>query len=331
VSAVIAAVLGAPLLLSSVGATASDPTDWPATLKPADALGELFFFGHEQAYPQYWLAGLAALGLLAHRRSLRPLLWFVVADLIFAGLFVLAASYEGTLVTVLTRPWWNDKWRFAALWSLAAVLLSAAGIVTLNDGLIAALRRILPSLRNAPENRKRLASGSGLLVVILALTLLSGGLYKARNETRIAMAFTNGPSVSSYEQDAYRVLAGLVKPGSPVMNDPYDGSAMMWALDDVRPVFASPVIASHELATMDPDRLVLYESFNKLGSDPEVRRVVDKLGIEYVVAGQGYIGPATGPIPGMVGIEGVPGLRLVYENPDTRLYRIEPASGTGST
>jgi hypothetical protein len=96
----------------------------------------------------------------------------------------------------------------------------------------------------------------------------------------------------------------------------------------VRPVFASPVIAPQELPTMDPNRRVLFESFNRLDSDVEVQRAVDALDIDYVIICRGFIGPATDYAPGMHQLDQVSALRRVYENVDARIYRIDRARFT---
>ena len=169
------------------------------------------------------------------------------------------------------------------------------------------------------------------MAVAVLVVVLSNGLYQHRNETRMAAAFTDGPTVSTAERQAFDELARLVPAGSIVMNDPYDGSALMWALDDVRPVFASPVIAPQELTTMDPNRRVLFESFNRLDSDVAVQRAVDTLDIDYVILCRGFIGPARDHAPGMLELDRVSALRPVYQNPDAQIYRIdrEKLSGLG--
>jgi hypothetical protein len=313
--------LGTPLLLASAAAAAGPPFDWPATTRPAAALGELLFLSHEQLYPQYWLVALGLLGLL-RPAPLRPLLWFVAPAALFAALFVMAASYEGPLVALLTRPWWNDKWRFAALFTLSAVVLAAAGLVAARDAVWAVLRRVVPRLESAPPARLA-ASASVLVTLAVVVAVLSDGLYQHRNETRMAAGFTDGPTVSAAEQAAFAELGRLVPPGSMVMNDPYDGSALMWALNDVRPVFASPVIAPQELPAMDPNRRVLFESFNQLDTDVAVQHAVDSLDIHYVILGRGLIGPAREHAPGMQELDRVSAMRRVYENSDASIYRID--------
>ena len=255
----------------------------------------------------------------------RQVLWYVAASTLFAALFVLAASYEGTLVTVLTRPWWNDRWRFAGLWSLATVLLAAGGLVTVRDAVVWLAERVLPALRRATEWRRFAVSATALVGVVLAVAVVTEGLYFTRNVTRLAYAFSDGPTVSSDELRAFDRLAELVPEGSSVMNDPYDGSALMYALTDVRPVFASPLVPPYDVDAMGPDRRVLFESFNRIDTDVAVQEAVRHLNVSYVIVCKGFIMPANDYAPGMHWIGTQRSLTPVYENADARVYRIDLA------
>lgn len=329
-TAAAAVLLGGPLLLASARAASGPAFDWAANVSPAGAAGQLLFLSHDQAFPQYWLVALLAVGLLS-RAAVRPFLWFVVVAAVFGALFVAAAAYEGELVALLTRPWWNDRWRFAALWTLGAVLLAAGGVVAVRDAVWAGVARLAPLVDAG--RRRALLSSAVLAAVLAVVAVLSNGLYVERNTVRLAQGFTDGPTVSSLEERAFDELAVLVPPGSYVMNDPYDGSAMMWALDDVRPVFASPVITVQELPTMHPERRTLFTSFNRIDTDPAVQRAAASFDIEYVVLGEGLIAPAGDHAPGMLELDRVRALELVYENPDARIYRIRwdtlPAADRG--
>jgi len=312
VAAVVAVVLGFPFVRATLAATDGAAVDWPATEPPSDAIGAMITFGHAQTYPQYWIAVLCLVGLL-RRRALRPMLWYVVAGGVFAGLFVLAASYEGSLVAALTRPWWNDRWRFAALWGMAAVVLAGAGLVGITDALAGLVRRV-----RATRHATAVASVLAAAVVVAG----SKGLYQARNQERMTNAYPGEVSVSAQEQRVFGYLAGLVPPGQTVMNDPFDGSAAMWALAGVRPLFPSPTIEPQELVTMEPDRKLLWTSFRSIGSDPAVRAAADRLGIRYAVVGDdGFIAGGE-HVRGMRDLAGVPGLELVHTDQDVRVYRI---------
>lgn len=316
-----AVVLGAPLLRASLSAASGPAFDWPTTLRPADAMGQLLFLSHEQEFPQYFLIALLAVGLFSGAR-LVPFLWLVLVSTLFAGLFVMAASYEGELVEALTRAWWNDKWRFAAIWTLGAIIVCAIGMVRVKDAVWAGACRLAPSMRSLDE-RRRLSVSTGLATLLVgSLIVASDGLYFARNESRLSEAFTDGPSVSLKEREAFEVLAKIVPEGNLVMNDSYDGSALMWALSGVRPVFASPVIADQELPTMNPDRRVLFESFNEVDTNARVRQALSRLNVSHVIICTGFIKPANDYSSGMQNIEDVAALRLVYENSDARVYEL---------
>ena len=326
VTSIAALVLGAPLILASASAAGGAAYDWPATLLPADAAGQVMLQSHGQSFPQWWLAILTLLGFLSLRRHL-SLIWIAVVGVAFSALFVLAASYEGSVVELLTKPWWNDKWRLAALWTLCAIPVAGAGIVLVKDFLWNAMQRMLPFVRDFRMLRTQVSSAATLAVLILLIALSSEGFYLGRNTARLGQAFTDGPTVSRLELEAFEVLARAVPPGGMVMNDPYDGSALMWSLTGVRPAFASPVIANHELSTMEKNRRILFDSFNQIDTNPKVQEAVKNLGIDFVIVCQGFIAPASEHVAGMRDLGLVDRLEVVYQNEEATIYRIR-ASGS---
>lgn len=320
VSACVSLVLGLPLLTAGLGAAGGLAYDWAADVRPGDAVGAMVTFSQGQAYPQYWLVGLVVLAVLP-RRALAPMVWIVVAGGLFAGLYVVAASYEGSLVALLTAPWWNDRWRFAALWGMAAVVPAAAGLVVVHDAVRSLVDRFRPVRRHAPGLVRLVPYGAGLVVAIL-LVLATGGLYHERNEARLAVEFVPDGSVDAAEQRTYEELSHLVPPGERVMNDPNDGSAAMWALAGVRPVFATPLSEGQGRDELDDDRKLLYQAFNRIGSDPAVKAAADRLGVRYAVIGKGFIA-GDHHVPGMTGLDRAAGLELVRVDGDARMYRID--------
>lgn len=313
VGAVATGLLGAPLVLASAGAAAAGSFDWPIAMNAGDAVGRLLTLEHGHDTPQWWTAIAVALGLIGLRRH-RELGWLAAAGAVFAVIYVLAASYEGSLVELLSRPWWNDRWRLVALWAVAVAPLAGAGIVTVRDIALDLLRRV-----GAP--RPLLAVGL-LAALLLAFSSVTEGLYRDRNTERLAGAFTDGPTVSFAERDAFRQLAAALPPDALVMNDPQDGSALAYALDGVRTVFASPVNEQSDLPTMSPDRRVLFDGFDDLDRDPAVQDAVRRLGITHVVVSSGYYFAAGGPAPGMREVERVAALRLMFRTPSTAVYEV---------
>jgi hypothetical protein len=305
-----------PQYLAATKAAATLDVSWPIIAPPGHALGALLFLNYVSG-PEWWLVVAALIGVVAIRK-LAGLRWLMVGGAVFAVLFVLAASYKGWLVSLLTNPWWNDAWRFAALASVAQVVLIGHGIVVARDGLLGWLARRRPQAAGAVAVR-----GGALVAVGLVVAVASGGLYLGSNTAVVRSAYGNGPTVTGSERVAMAQLRALVPPGATVMNDPMDGSPWMWALDGVRPVFGYPFAGSAEYPVMGPDRVMLYEKFDQLDHDQRVRDLVRASNIQFVYVGTGFAAPTSARAPGLTALDGVRSLHLVYENADARVYRVE--------
>jgi len=313
---VLAGLYVIPQYLAATKAAAVLNVSWPIIAPAGHALGALLFLNFVSA-PQWWLVLAALVGLVAIRK-LAGLRWLMLGGAVFAGLFVLAASYKGWVVSLLTNPWWNDAWRFAGLAAIAQVVLIGHGIVVARDGLLGWLaRRRTRSVGAIP------ARGAALVVVGLVIAAASGGLYLRANTTVVHNAYGDGPTVTENERDAMAELRTIVPPGATVMNDPLDGSPWMWALDGVRPVFGYPIAGTAEYSVIGPDRVMLYEKFDELDSNQKVRELVHDSNIQFVYIGSGFATPTSTRAPGLAALDSVRALRLVYENSDARVYRVE--------
>jgi hypothetical protein len=313
---VLAGLYVIPQYLAATKAAATLDVSWPIIAPAGQALGALLFFNYVSA-PQWWLVLPALIGLVAIRR-LAGLHWLMLGGAVFAVLFVLAASYKGWLVSLLTNPWWNDAWRFAGLVAIAQVVLIGHGIVVARDGVLGQLARWRAGATGAVRVR-----GATLVAVGLVIAAASGGLYMRPNARAIHNAYGNGQTVTGNERNAMAELRTIVPPGAKVMNDPVDGSPWMWALDGVRPVFGYPFAVPAEYPVIGPDRVMLYEKFDELDSNQKVRDLVRSSNIQFVYVGSGLASPTVARAPGLARLDSVRSLRLVYENSDARVYRVE--------
>ena len=126
-------ILAAPGVLGAVSTNSQGAVvDWPAVMSTGQAVGDLVLLNHAAAAPQYWLAAPLIVGLLTLSRARYMWAWLGGAAVTLA-LFVMAASSDGPLVASLTRPWWNDRWRFAALVVLGLAPLAAHGLFTVAE------------------------------------------------------------------------------------------------------------------------------------------------------------------------------------------------------
>ena len=138
----------------------------------------------------------------------------------------------------------------------------------------------------------------------------------------LAMLAGQGLTTLMDEQQAMAVLGQLVRPGERVMNDPSDGSPWMWALDDVHPMFPR-IIFRGEHPRMSADAQTLFNSFQCLDADPEVREVIGRYNITYAYVGEGFARADFTRLYGMRDLSAADSLELVYRQGEIRIYRIE--------
>ncbi|HET8640453.1 MAG TPA: DUF6541 family protein, partial [Pseudonocardiaceae bacterium] len=317
----VTAVLALPAVLGSLNSFADAPVYvWPADQPAAHALGDLLGFSHLSAFPRWFLVLPLFAGIVGLRR-LRPLWWLLAGSAVFAGLFLLSASYQHPLIPLLTRPWWNDRWRIIAVATIGAIVLAAHGMVVLSDAVRRRSLRFAAALPGGFGNGVRTALRASPLVplvVVGALAIGSNGFYLEENALRVQRGqYLPGPGLSPLEREGVAKLATLVPPGARVMNQDGDGSAWMFALTGVR-----PVNGHIETAGLSPTQKLLQQRFNRLDTDPQVRAAVERLDIRYVFVGRGYVRPNFRRADGLRRLDLVSSLELVYENPDVRIYRV---------
>jgi hypothetical protein len=334
---VAAGVGGLALSFMQVGgslysASSFPPVDWLADLSWEESITQLLTFSHAASTVQFWLTALAAVGLLCYHR-LGELRWIGAPALAFGALFVLAASSDAEWVNALTRPWWNDRWRLAGVFALLACVLIGHGLAQLHDLLRAGIRLVTTRAAEGAVADRRTVQGTVAAVVLLAYLGVTQFLYLDRNTTKMAMNTGEGPAISSGEIAAMDVLGKIVPPNARVLNDRNDGSVWMYALAGVHPV------AGHYDGTgfAGTDVELLMTSFNAYPHDQEVREAVRRLGVEYVMLGEGFLRGGTQRAAGLTHLQDAAYLDVVYRNDDAVVYRLadnvepQPPVGTNTT
>jgi hypothetical protein len=311
VVAVSALVLAVPYVTGVLSVSGSGALmDWPAVETFGQAVGDLFLLDHDAAAPQYWLAGLMIVGLLTVGR-LRSMWWWLAAGAIAVAQFALTASSDSPLVQSLTGPWWNDRYRFAALAVLGFAPLAAAGLYALARG-TAHLLRAVPRW-----SRYRVAAAA--LVGLFGVIALSNGLYLHSNDARVAQSYQNQHFLDTNEMSAMRWLARQPEATSGmVMNDPSDGSAYLWAVSGVRPTFGHILTADGAQGI----KHLLLARFNCLDSDEALRRAVEQLDIHYVFVSSGYVRSNFSRSVGLRNLDTVHSLAPVYDRHGVQIYRV---------
>lgn len=305
-------------VLGSLGSVVGPSVDWPADLSQSDAVGQLLLFGHPSAFPQWWLVLPLVIGLVRFPR-LGRLRWLGASAAIFSVLFVAAASFDTPWAEAITRPWWNDRYRLVGVVVAPLAVIAAHGVSEASRGLVLLADR-LPGGRFRRRPRGTLVARAGAAAAtLLVLGAASGGFYLGRNENRMSRNTGDGPAVSSGEVAGYAALARMVPPQDRVMNDRGDGSVWMYALDGVH-----PVAAHYDATATGPDAVLLAERFDRYDTDPQVRAAATRLGVRWVAVGRGFLRDYATREPGLVELDRVRALRLVWANPDFRIYQLTP-------
>lgn len=317
-AAAIAVVVAAPLLHKAWGqlSVVTAFSKWEPDRTPAQALGNVLTSSHikpyysstESIYPQWWVAALLLIGIVAATRLRPSFEWVIGSWAISTGLFVVAAGIEDPTLRVLVSPWFSDRWRLWGIAGLAIIVLAGIGL----GGLLAFAYE-----RTRTRPAIAVFTSAGIVVGFVYVTDL---MYTNRitDVTRSYFA-TSERTLTDEELDAYNWLASQPDSDTVILNQWVDGSALMLALEGLRPAWGS-----YNLRSGDTDRQLLWESFNELSGNPEVQRVVRDRGIRYVVVGESYPydGGTLGPAPGLENLDSTDGLSLVYSNSDTKVYRV---------
>ncbi|MBB3084762.1 DUF6541 family protein [Geodermatophilus sabuli] len=322
-AAVLAAVLALPLIGKAlVDTSGGTVVDWPAVQSAGEALGELLLYNYDSEYPQLWLAVPALVGIAVGWRT-RGLRWWYAATGIVLVLCILAAAYEGPLVQLLTGPWWNDRFRFEGLVFLGLAVFAAIGVVQIGGLVGALLHTVSARLGDRVAVLRTSAVAVGVVVVVVLMGVLSG-FYVQENRERMETAYVpgGGGAVSTVDVTAFRVLGDLAGRG-PVLNDPNDGSAWMWSLGGVQPVFGAALTKPVKPPLPD-DRQVVVDGLNCLDSSERVREAVEDLGVRYVYSSEATILGGLTPNEGFRDLASVASLRPVYEQDGATIYEIDP-------
>lgn len=309
----VAALVAAPSLLTAISASTGARQDWPAVETAGQAVGEALLLNHARSGPQWAIVLLAVVGVLTFRR-VRGLWWFWVAGIISLGLFVLAAAYDTPLAEDLTAPWWNDRWRFAAMVGMFVAV--AAGV-----GVAAIVERVPRWVAGLTPVGIKTATAGVVVVLVGSFSMLSHAGYAEQNSSRMYWNFQSGSVIGQDDLELWSKAADIVPEGQMVLNDPTDGSTWMLAMEGLRPFFGGITLAIPNQAGLTATQEAILFHLSDIATDQEVRDIVDEYGIEYVIVGDGWI-HGMSRAAGFLDLEDNPSFELVEQVGEAQLFRI---------
>ncbi|HEV7646645.1 MAG TPA: DUF6541 family protein [Actinophytocola sp.] len=306
---------------------------WPPFETPANAVGDALFNATHRHEALWLLSIVVILGVFAARRW--PVLWLLVAGHVTTTvLYVLTASINRMDTQKYTGYWYNDAHRLAAMLPITGVPLAVGGILYLTLKIVDAATAA--GKAGTPDRPRRLAGTPGLTsagVVAVALTLLlvvvTGGLYPTDRAKRFAMTYephsTATVLVTKQMQAFYDKIAKEIPPDAVVAGNPFEGSSMLWALDDRKVLFP------HFRNTTSEEQDLIAGHLDDLTTDPEVCKAVNDLDVEYLLIGGATFRTADTKWKYYAGLSdpfGLPGFELVDSSGSSKLYKI---TGCGDT
>ncbi|MPZ83028.1 MAG: hypothetical protein GEV28_22600 [Actinophytocola sp.] len=257
---------------------------WPPFETPAGAVGDVLL-NSTNAHEALWLLSVVVvLGIVASLRS--PALRLIVAGhLVTAFLYVLTAAVNRPDTIKFTGYWYNDSHRLAAMLPITGVPLAVGGILFLAKKIV----ERVPATADAPGWRQRPArapgiASAGIVTVVLALVLVvaTGGLYPDERYDRVAIGYHPPKPAVLVTRDMERFYARIadeIPEDSIVAGNPFEGSAMLWALVD------REVLFPHFRGTYSAEQAYLAGHLDDIARDPKVCAAVDDLHVDYLLVG----------------------------------------------
>lgn len=254
--------------------------------------------------PPWVLLVLAALGIVVSvrwRAAWLPLTWALLVVLTVQAASPLP-GLGSTVLQPLTSIFYSDSRRLAGVTAVLLVPMAAVGLVGLAQAPV--WRRLLPRV------------GAPVLPALTAVALLASvpGLLHVGDVYRSTW---NGEYISPDDQAGFAALAAM--PGAHdglVLDSPVDGTGWVYATQGLRPVFSH-----YALGTTGPAQQLLLASLDRAGKDPAVDAALRELKVRYVITSTPVFRRLT-LSAGFTDLDDAPGLRRVYDNGQTRIYRV---------
>jgi hypothetical protein len=294
---------------------------WPRIATPARAIGDVLFQSMN-GYSALWVLALLVLGGALLARRYVQLRWVVAGFVVSGFLYVIAAAFNEPSTAKFSGFWYNDPHRLSAMVAVTAVPLAVVALMWLG-------RKLADFVESRPQVPARLrtrAFAGSTAVVLVLLGLLSSGFYYHKNAHvvsgayKVATSNTSLELVDPAEQAFFAKVKEIVPPDSMVASNPWDGSALLWALDDRRVLFP------HMGLSLTQNLVYLAFNYNLGSTDPEVCRIAGRLKVNYLLIGDHLFWPwdaRTQNYPGMADPAPGSGFQLVAQSGDAlRLYQL---------
>lgn len=316
--------VGAWLVLRP-GASASNT--WEPMLTEGEALYQFLFLGLENAnqlrdtFNPSYLAGFLALWGAGYLLYKHRNLWLIASWALIGYLWIIAATVpRGDFRLLMVGPWYTDHFRLAALVVFPSVILAGIGLGGFVEGLLTWIVRRVP--RTARLNVATAGMGVAAVLVLVLAGLTSRVPSVQETTLAVSKEYRVTPSSVVLNQDEMNVIneiPKIVPKGDVIVNNPWDGSAYIYALADRH------LTGYHFEFETSPKYSAIMHNLKNARTNPEVCREVNKYKAHWYVhlENQLNFGPdAQKNYDGLVAAIGTDVLTPVYSSGPMTLYRI---------
>jgi predicted ATP-dependent serine protease len=307
------------------GASASNT--WEPMLTEGEALYQFLFLGLENAnqlrdrFNPSYLAGFLALWGAGYLLYKRRNLWLIASWVLIGYLWIVSASVpRGEFRLLMVTPWYTDHFRLAALVVFPSVILAGIGLGGFVEGLLTWVVRRVPRAARL----KVATAGIGVAtVLVLVIAGLSSRVPSVQEATlAVSQEYRVTPTSVVLNQDEMNVIneiPKIVPKGDVIVNNPWDGSAYIYALADRH------LTGYHFEFETSPKYSAIMHNLKDARTNPEVCREVNKYKAHWYVhlENQLNFGPdAQKNYDGLVAAIDTDVLTPVYSSGPMTLYRI---------
>lgn len=300
---------------------------WTAIMPEGEAVYQFLFLGLENANPlggnfaPAYLVGFLALWGVGYLLYKRRNLWLIGSWALIGYLWIIAASVpRGDFRLLMVGPWYTDHFRLAALVVFPSVLLAGIGLGGAVEGIFVRIMHAIPREKHAKVVPAMMGAAMVLVLVVAGLSSRTPAMHDAT--LQVAKRYQVTPTSDILNQDEMNVIneiPKIVPKGDIIVNNPWDGSAYIYALADRH------LTSYHFEFQTSPKYAAIIKDLKDARTNPEVCRVVNQYNAHWYVhlENQGNFGPSEQKnYDGLVSAIDTDVLTPVYSSGPMTLYRI---------
>ena len=300
---------------------------WTSIMGEGEAVYQFLFLGLENANPlggnfaPAYLVGFLALWGVGYLLYKCRNLWLIGSWMLVGYMWIIAASVpRGDFRLLMVGPWYTDHFRLAALVVFPSVLLAGIGLGGAVEGIFVRIMHAIPREKHAKIAPALMGAVMVLVLAVAGLSSRTPAMHDATLE--VAKRYQVTPTSDILNQDEMNVIneiPKIVPKGDTIVNNPWDGSAYIYALADRH------LTSYHFEFQTSPKYEAILKDLKDARTNPEVCRVVNEYNAHWYVhlENQGNFGPSEQKnYDGLVAAIDTDVLTPVYSSGPMTLYRI---------